>query len=155
MKRFLIFALALFTLGVAQAKPTQKQIVSPDGSLKLTVTIGDEVRWSVEDDGVTIIAPSQIAMYINESEAWGVKPQLRKATIGKIDEVIPSPLYKKSEVENECTTLTLSFKGDYAIELRAYDNAAAYRFISTCKGDYVVKNELSEFEFASDNTLYG
>ncbi|MBQ5898730.1 MAG: glycoside hydrolase family 97 protein [Alistipes sp.] len=155
MKRFLIFALALFTLGVAQAKPTQKQIVSPDGSLKLTVTIGDEVRWSVEDDGVTIIAPSQIAMYINESEAWGVKPQLRKATIGKIDEVIPSPLYKKSEVENECTTLTLSFKGDYAIELRAYDNAAAYRFISTRKGDYVVKNELSEFEFASDNTLYG
>ena len=94
-------------------------------------------------------------MQIGQSEVWGVKPSLRKATVGKIDEVIPSPLYKKSEVDNRCTTLTLAFKGDYAIELRAYDNAAAYRFVSTRKGDYTVKNEVSEWDFAEDNTVYG
>ena len=147
--------LALCSLSIAQAKPTQKQITSPDGTLKVTVTIADDVRWSVEDDGKSIIEPSQIAMQIGEGEVWGAKPILRKASVGKIDEVIPSPLYKKSEVENECTTLTLTFKGDYAIELRAYDNAAAYRFISTRKGDYTVKNEVSEFEFAGDNTVIG
>ena len=147
--------LALCTLSIAQAKPTQKQITSPDGTLKITVTIADDVRWSVEDDGKSIIEPSQIAMQIGEGEVWGAKPILRKASVGKIDEVIPSPLYKKSEVENECTTLTLTFKGDYAIELRAYDNAAAYRFVSTRKGDYTVKNEVSEFEFAGDNTVIG
>ena len=147
--------LALCTLSIAQAKPTQKQITSPDGTLKVTVTIADDVRWSVEDDGKSIIEPSQIAMQIGEGEVWGAKPILRKASVGKIDEVIPSPLYKKSEVENECTTLTLTFKGDYAIELRAYDNAAAYRFVSTRKGDYTVKNEVSEFEFAGDNTVIG
>ena len=147
--------LALCSLSIAQAKPTQKQITSPDGTLKVTVTIADDVRWSVEDDGKRIIAPSQIAMQIGQSEVWGVKPSLRKVTVGKIDEVIPSPLYKKSEVDNRCTTLTLAFKGDYAIELRAYDNAAAYRFISTRKGDYTVKNEVSEWDFAEDNTVYG
>ena len=147
--------LALCSLSIAQAKPTQKQITSPDGTLKVTVTIADDVRWSVEDDGKSIIEPSQIAMQIGEGEVWGAKPILRKASVGKIDEVIPSPLYKKSEVENECTTLTLTFKGDYAIELRAYDNAAAYRFVSTRKGNYTVKNEVSEFEFAGDNTVTG
>ena len=147
--------LALCSLSIAQAKPTQKQITSPDGTLKVTVTIADDVRWSVEDDGKSIIEPSQIAMQIGEGEVWGAKPILRKASVGKIDEVIPSPLYKKSEVENECTTLTLTFKGDYAIELRAYDNAAAYRFVSTRKGNYTVKNEVSEFEFAGDNTVIG
>ena len=147
--------LALCSLSIAQAKPTQKQITSPDGTLKVTVTIADDVRWSVEDDGKSIIEPSQIAMQIGQSEVWGEKPSLRKATVGKIDEVIPSPLYKKSEVDNRCTTLTLAFKGDYAIELRAYDNAAAYRFVSTRKGDYTVKNEVSEWDFAEDNTVYG
>ena len=147
--------LALCLFAIAQAKPTQKQITSPDGTLKVTVTVADDIRWSVEDDGKRIIAPSQIAMQIGQSEVWGVKPSLRKATVGKIDEVIPSPLYKKSEVDNRCTTLTLAFKGDYAIELRAYDNAAAYRFVSTRKGDYTVKNEVSEWDFAEDNTVYG
>ena len=147
--------LAICSFAIAQAKPTQKQITSPDGTLKVTVTVADDIRWSVEDDGKRIIAPSQIAMQIGQSEVWGVKPSLRKATVGKIDEVIPSPLYKKSEVDNRCTTLTLAFKGDYAIELRAYDNAAAYRFVSTRKGDYTVKNEVSEWDFAEDNTVYG
>ena len=147
--------LAICSFAIAQAKPTQKQITSPDGTLKVTVTVADDIRWSVEDDGKRIIAPSQIAMQIGQSEVWGVKPSLRKATVGKIDEVIPSPIYKKSEVDNRCTTLTLSFKGDYAIELRAYDNAAAYRFVSTRKGDYTVKNEVSEWDFAEDNTVYG
>ena len=155
MKKSLILTLALCSFAIAQAKPTQKQITSPDGTLKVTVTVADDIRWSVEDDGKRIIAPSQIAMQIGQSEVWGVKPSLRKATVGKIDEVIPSPLYKKSEVDNRCTTLTLAFKGDYAIELRAYDNAAAYRFISTRKGDYTVKNEVSEWDFAGDNTVYG
>lgn len=155
MKKSLILMLALCSFAIAQAKPTQKQITSPDGTLKVTVTVADDIRWSVEDDGKRIIAPSQIAMQIGQSEVWGVKPSLRKATVGKIDEVIPSPLYKKSEVDNRCTTLTLTFKGDYAIELRAYDNAAAYRFVSTRKGDYTVKNEVSEWDFAEDNTVYG
>ena len=155
MKKSLILMLALCSFAIAQAKPTQKQITSPDGTLKVTVTVADDIRWSVEDDGKRIIAPSQIAMQIGQSEVWGEKPSLRKATVGKIDEVIPSPLYKKSEVDNRCTTLTLAFKGDYAIELRAYDNAAAYRFISTRKGDYTVKNEVSEWDFAEDNTVYG
>ncbi len=155
MKKSLILMLAICSFAIAQAKPTQKQITSPDGTLKVTVTVADDIRWSVEDDGKRIIAPSQIAMQIGQSEVWGVKPSLRKATVGKIDEVIPSPLYKKSEVDNRCTTLTLAFKGDYAIELRAYDNAAAYRFVSTRKGDYTVKNEVSEWDFAEDNTVYG
>lgn len=83
-----------------------------------------------------------------------VAPRLRKAVEGKIDEVIPAPVYKKAEVEDKCTTLTLYFKGDYAVEFRAYDEAAAYRFVSTRKGDYTVKDEVAEFAFEGDNKVY-
>ncbi|MBP3317821.1 MAG: glycoside hydrolase family 97 protein [Alistipes sp.] len=154
MKQLFVTMLAVCSLLAAEAKPVVKSISSPDGNLKVTVTIDNDIRWSVESAGKTIIAPSQIAMHINDDEVWGAAPRLRKSVVGSIDEVIPSPLYKKSEVENKCNTLTLSFKGDYAIEVRAYDEAAAYRFVATRKGDYTVKNEISEYKFEDDNTVY-
>ena len=42
-------------LGV-EAKPTVKTIASPDGKLVVTVTIADDIRWSVEADGRTVLA---------------------------------------------------------------------------------------------------
>ena len=107
MKKLFFTMLALCAILVAEAKPTVKSITSPDGKLKLTVTIDKDVRWSVELDGETIITPSKVAMQIGETETWGENPRLRKATTGKIDEVIPSPVYKKSEVLDQCSTLTL------------------------------------------------
>ena len=109
MKHLFFTLLALCSLCVAQAKPIEKSIASPDGTLKVKVVVADDIRWSVEQDGKTIIAPSQIAMQINDSEVWGAAPRLRKSVVGTIDERIPSPLYKKSEVENKCTTLTLDW----------------------------------------------
>lgn len=154
MKRLLLTLFALVAVATVQARPTEKSITSPDGSLTVTVTVDKDVRWSVKDSSQTILSPSQIAMQIGEEEVWGVNPTLRKATTGSINERIPSPLYKKAEVENNCTTLTLTFKDDYAIEFRAYNNSAAYRFVSTRKGDYTVKNEVAEFSFEDDNMVY-
>ena len=154
MRKVLVLMMALCSFAVAQAKPTVKSITSPDGTLKVTVTIDQDIRWSVEADGKTVINPSQIAMQIGENETWGVAPRLKKAVVGKIDDVIPSPLYKKAQVEDKCSTLTLTFNGDYAVEFRAYDEAAAYRFVSTRKGAYTVKNEISEYAFEGEPTVY-
>ena len=154
MKKVLFLMMAMCAMVAAEAKPTVKSISSPDGTLKVTVTIDQDIRWSVEADGKTVLNPSQIAMQIGENETWGVAPRLKKAVAGKIDEVIPAPLYKKAQVDDKCSTLTLTFKGNYAIEFRAYDEAAAYRFISTRKGAYTVKNEISEYAFAGEPTVF-
>ena len=154
MKKVLFLMMAMCAMVAAEAKPTVKSISSPDGTLKVTVTIDQDIRWSVEADGKTVLNPSQIAMQIGENETWGVAPRLKKAVVGKIDEVIPAPLYKKAQVDDKCSTLTLTFKGNYAIEFRAYDEAAAYRFISTRKGAYTVKNEISEYAFAGEPTVF-
>ena len=37
--------------------------------------------------------------------------------------------------------------GDYSVELRAYHNGVAYRFISNIDGDYKIIDELAEFSF--------
>ena len=44
MKKITFLMLALCSLLVAEAKPTVKSISSPDGKLKVTVTIDQDVR---------------------------------------------------------------------------------------------------------------
>lgn len=154
MKRLILIMLAVCSFCAVQAKPKIYKLAAPDGKLVVTVSVDDAIRWSVEDEGRTVLAPSQIAMQIGENETWGLDPRVRKALTAKVDGTIPSPLYKKAEVEDEYSSLTLQFQGDYAVEFRAYDDAAAYRFVSTRKGDYTVKNEVAEFAFDGDNDVY-
>lgn len=154
MKRLILIMLAVCSFCAVQAKPKIYKLAAPDGKLVVTVSVDDAIRWSVEDEGRTVLAPSQIAMQIGENEKWGLDPRVRKALTAKVDATIPSPLYKKAEVEDEYSSLTLQFQGDYAVEFRAYDDAAAYRFVSTRKGDYTVKNEVAEFAFDGDNDVY-
>ncbi|MBQ6580721.1 MAG: glycoside hydrolase family 97 N-terminal domain-containing protein, partial [Alistipes sp.] len=85
MKRLLLTLFALVTVATVQARPTQKSITSPDGSLTVTVTVDKDVRWSVKDSSQTILAPSQIAMQIGEEEVWGVNPTLGPLNIGLQD----------------------------------------------------------------------
>ncbi len=154
MKRLILIMLAVCSFCAVQAKPKIYKLAAPDGKLVVTVSVDDAIRWSVEDEGRTVLAPSQIAMQIGENETWGLDPRVRKVLTAKVDGTIPSPLYKKAEVEDEYSSLTLQFQGDYAVEFRAYDDAAAYRFVSTRKGDYTVKNEVAEFAFDGDNDVY-
>ena len=154
MHRLILCLLSVCLLYNVQAKPTVKTLVSPNGKLQISVELSNDIRWSVTSDGQTIITPSQIAMQIGDGTTWGLDPRLSKASKSMINETIPSPLYKKSQVENHCNVLRLDFKGDYSIEFRAYDNAAAYRFISARDNNYVVKNEISEFKFEKDNNVY-
>ncbi len=154
MKRLILIMLAACSLCAAQAKPKIYKLAAPDGKLVVTVSVDDVIRWSVEDEGRTVLAPSQIAMQIGENETWGLDPRVRRVLTAKVDDTIPAPLYKKAEVEDEYSSLTLQFQGDYAVEFRAYDEAAAYRFVSTRKGDYTVKNEVAEFAFDGDNDVY-
>jgi len=154
MKRLILIMLAVCSFCAVQAKPKIYKLAAPDGKLVVTVSVDDAIRWSVEDEGRTVLAPSQIAMQIGENETWGLDPRVRKALTAKVDATIPSPLYKKAEVEDEYSSLTLQFQGDYAVEFRAYDDAAAYRFVSTRNGDYTVKNEVAEFAFDGDNDVY-
>lgn len=146
------FALSLCTLSSATAKTFS--ITSPNGNLTVNVDVDKTITWSLTDNGSTVITPSQIAMVIDDNTTWGVNPKVQKVSKSKISETVPAQFYKKAEVKNECNTLNITFKGNYGLEFRAYDNAVAYRFVSTKKGNYSVKNEISDFAFENDNTVY-
>lgn len=49
---------------------------------------------------------------------------------------------------------TYSLGNGFNIELRAFNNGVAYRFISKIKGDYIINSEQADFTFTRDFTSY-
>ena len=155
MRRILTTAFLALSLPIAALSAGKSwTLSSPDGRIKADICSDGKVTYSVTFDGKTILAPSEIAMTLDNGIVFG-EGKVRGVKAGKVDEKgLPAVAYKKATVDNVYNWLTLSFK-DYAVEFRAFDNAVAYRFVSTArKGDYTVKSETAEFNFAEDWTSW-
>ena len=125
-------------------------LASPDGRIKAEIKADGKVSYSVTFDGKTILAPSEIAMVLEDGTVFGQGKVKKTYSWKNADKGIPAVAYKKASVDDVYNCLAVSFK-DCAIEFRAYDNAVAYRFVSTAKkGSFNVKEEKAEFAFPED-----
>ncbi len=130
-------------------------VTSPSGRIVAEVSAGDGLRYSISRDGVTLLTPSEISMTFEDGSVFGGTDKVRKARKGAHDvKDIPAMNYKKACVDDIYNFLTLEFKG-YNVEFRVFDNGVAYRFVSTAKsGEFTVTDELTEFNFAEDWTVW-
>ena len=69
-------------------------------------------------------------MTLDNGEVWGEKAKLSGTSGKKVDQMIPSPFYRASELRDHYNELTLRFKKDWNVEFRAYNDGIAYRFVT-------------------------
>ena len=149
MKKVLFAALCLLGTGVAEAQKSFS-LESPDGKVKANVEVGDKITYEIEVDGRKVLSPSALSMSLSNGQEWGVNPKLASKKQMSVKGVVPSPFTRQTEMQDEYNQLTLSFKGDYAVEFRAYDNGVAYRFVSNVKKPFEVITEGVEYLFPQD-----
>ena len=150
MKRFLLLTtLALCATLTLGAAPKNYTLASPDGRLKATVELGEQISYTVEADGVQLLAPSQISMTLSDGKVYGGAAKLRKVSRTSVDQTYAAAVYKRSQVRDCYNEMTLTFK-DFRLIWRAYDEGVAYRFISNAKAPFFVKEEQAEFCFPED-----
>ena len=132
-KLFTIFTLLLLTVGFAfgQEKCVQLKLRYIGGEQSIILDWSDgTLQWSAYHDNKEVVAPSRLAM-VTDRGVWG--ENITQASIQHTDYIYYS-----------CTVVDF---GDYSVELRAYHNGVAYRFISNIDGDYKIIDELAEFSF--------
>lgn len=158
---FVMFALASFTALWAQnptaGNGTKKSydIASPDGKVKVEISVGPEnITYRVTHDGDEIIAPSPLSMTLADGTGYGIDPKTRSVSRRALDQTITSPVYKKSSVRDNCNELTLRFRGGYDIVFRAYDDGAAYRFVSSADKPFEVTAEEAVFNFPAGSRAW-
>lgn len=153
MKKVYLFFAFLIVASALRAARNNETLSSPDGRIKVTVSIGEELTYTVVRDGKTLLSPSALSMSLSDGEVWGRNARLMSGKRTAVNRVIPSPFYKRAEVKDEYNELQLNFRGQWALEFRVYDDGMAYRFINRRKKPFHVVDEKVNYCFADDVPL--
>ena len=147
MFRSLFFAFAILSSGIVCSAQKTYEVVSPDQTLKASVSICDgAIKYSVEKDGTVVLSPSEISMTLGDGTAYDGSVKFRKFVSSASDKVLDAPFYKKSKVKDNYSQALLQFK-TFDLVFRVYDAGVAYRFVSTSKTPFKVKAEKAEFAY--------
>lgn len=126
------------------------EVKSPNGEIKLTVSIKDKIYYSV-DYNTEVLLNNCYLQLVLDNEVLGNNPKLTGQKRSVINENInPVVPLKYSTVNNHCNVLLLNFKGDYSVEFRAFNDGVAYRFITNRKKESIVKGEDFVINFPSE-----
>jgi alpha-glucosidase len=150
MKLFIFtWVWVIFCVQIACAADYKLQ--SPDGRLEANIAVGDAVSCTIQYGSRPIVTAPAISMTLEDGRALGQSAKVVKEQRREIDEILKPVLpAKQAEVRNHCRELTLSFEGDYDLVFRAYDDGAAWRFVTRLGGTARVKEEQFLLSFPSD-----
>ncbi|WP_460985357.1 glycoside hydrolase family 97 N-terminal domain-containing protein [Spirosoma fluminis] len=155
-KRYvLVPLLVLYGMAYGAPRPFQRTITSPNGRITLVVAITDSVRLSVRHDRQQLIHPSTIAMALADGRVLGVGTQPQRSQIRIVRDSILAPVAtKRRVVADQYTELRLTFRDQYTLEFRAYNDGVAYRFSTLFPDSITIRNETARFTFADNPTVY-
>lgn len=129
------------------------EVISPDGNIKMIISIQDSVNYRVFYKGKEIVAASTISMELSD-KVLGKNVVVRDIQYSEINETI-YPLYGKFEkIDDKYNKVEVFFEGDYSLELRAHNEGAAYRFITSFDNDIIVVDEQAEVNIAGDPAVF-
>ena len=142
--------LSMFCLIAACAMAGNYEVSSPNGKVKVVVNTDEAVKWSVSYSGQTVLLPSVIDIQLRQGKKTLGLGQVGKVARMQIESSFKNPFYKKAEISDAYGQLLMYTNQKFTIEVRAYDDGAAYRLISSNTKPSLVVNETAEFSFADD-----
>jgi alpha-glucosidase len=148
----LIVIMGLSTVLYAQNKGLK--LISPNGAIAISLDISDKIYYSIAFKDEVLLQKNHLALSLR-NETLGDSPKLSGTKKGQGNEVIrPYIPLKYAAVKNAYNSLLLNFKGNYAVEFRAFDEGVAYRFITSKKGGIEVLNEDFVLGLPAEYTLH-
>ena len=140
IKRLLtLFILSVLSYGLNWAKTVV--ISSPDGKLSVAISNGVTISVSRLDSRVVTVKAA-----MNGSDGRIVSAHTSK----KQQEHIVSPFYRQQQFNVEYLQANIKLSDGFNMEVRAYNDGVAYRFLTKKNGETVVNSETAEFGFPED-----
>lgn len=153
MRKIKLIALLYISTMLAYGQK-KAELTSPNGNIKVELSIADKIYYTVSSDNQVLLKDNSLLLNLR-NEALGQHPQLAKQKTTTANETLtPVIPLKYSTVKNEYNQLTLTFKGNYSVEFRAFNDGIAYRFVTDKKGDVEVLGEEFSLNFPTDYLLH-
>lgn len=142
--------LSLFCLIAMSLSAKNYEVSSPNGKVKVTISADKTFEWSVTYDGKTILLPSTIDIQLQQGKKLMGLGKVGKVSKSQKSGSFQTPFYKKASVNDSYGQLLINTNQKFTIEVRAYDDGAAYRLISNDTKPRNVVNETVTYRFADD-----
>jgi len=118
------------------------KLISPDRKTEVQIQMKDKIHFSIKHNGQEIIASSPISMELDKNRILGASPSVKNVKNSSVkEEIRPVVPEKRKIIPDVYNEMELSFKGNYGLRIRAYDDSVAYRFFTDLPGAIIVKNE--------------
>ena len=150
MKNKVLFLLFLVLTQTGLLAQKQYRLQSPNQKITVTVNTGDHLSYAVTHENTIVLADSPIAMTLDNGTVLGVPAKVSDVETEKTYQTINTPFYKRSTIKEEYNELEISFKGNYRVVFRAYDEGVAYRFETRFSKPLIIESETADFNFDED-----
>jgi len=131
------------------------EVTSPNKNLRLKVDVGQKILYSLDYKSKQLIKPSPISLTLSGNRILGANPEVVEVKRRSVDEQITPVVRVKSKViPDKFNEMTLEFKGGFGLICRAYDDGAAYRFVTDIDGQIEVLTEEATFNFTGNHGIY-
>jgi alpha-glucosidase len=140
MKKILTLVISMIvTCGQLSAK--DYTLVSPNG--KNEVTISNGITLKVSRQGREVVS---VKANLNDRDF-----KVKNVKISKVlKHHVKAPFYRQSEFDDIFRQAIVYIDRDLTMEVRAYDEGVAYKFVNSVKGETIIKDETADFVFPED-----
>ena len=153
MKYFILILLFFVMVNSIHAK--EYKLTSPNRKTSVLVPVDNKIGIKVLRDGNILFSVTDISLWLADGRILGHNPKVKKSKIephsGLIKPVIREKLSEIKDVYNE---LTLYLRGNYALNVRVYNNGVSYRFLTFFESDITVVSEKMLLELQEDDHAY-
>lgn len=139
MRRKILYLLCA-ALAAGGIEAAEFSVKSPDGKLEAKLEDGKQLAFSVTADGKKLLDRAAIGMSTDRGE-FGKDASAKGSKSKSVDAQIKTRFGIKNSIRDNFNEARVDF-GSYSVVVRAYDDAAAYRFVSNGGGgEMTVKSE--------------
>jgi alpha-glucosidase len=148
------FVLTIVLISPLSVFSQHYSISSPDGKIHLKVNVKDDINFAVSLNEATVISPTPLSIE-TDAVILGRNPRVKSKKEQEVrNQINPIVPLKSAIVEDRYNELLITFRGNYALAFRAYNDGVAYRFQTMFKDDLKINKENLKVNFTSDCDVY-
>ncbi|UYQ91012.1 glycoside hydrolase family 97 protein [Chitinophaga horti] len=137
--------LLLLQAGIIHAQQPY-QLQSPDGKIKVEISVSDSVYYTVHVDGKALTDKAAIGLQTSAAKAGPLKVKSWKTS--GTDAILEPIVWQKSKtITDKHNHMRIDLTNGLSLEWRAYNEGIAWHWLSSHKGNYTVLAEQAGFRF--------
>ena len=154
LKQILLTSLMFIAASGTGFSQKALELKSPNGAIKIALTVTDKIRYAVSYNTDELLTNNSLSFELKNDPSGKIPKLISSKASSGTNTIKPYIPLKFSTVNSTYNKLLLTFKGNYAVEFRAFDDGIAYRFITSKKGDIEILNEEATLNFPSSYDLH-